>query len=539
MTLPLSGSPISLGQVNTELGSSPTANVSLNDTNVRSLAAKLSGTIAMSDLHGKSNDGLTAAYYFDGSDGVKINAAANNSANLTFGTGDFTVEFWMKANTTQTTYATIIDSSANNTGVYVGIAQGGGGTPGKLSFFAQQGASSLLQSANTVTDNTWRHIACVKFANTGMLFVNGVKEANTATGAWSTVTNAFLANGHIGRSSFGAGTNTDNTYTGWLSNLRVVKDRAIYTANFTPPTRTLAPIPNTSLLTLNNSTIVDATGNNFSLTAKNIFPELTLTEIPPITATVPVIFSSSNVATVNVYSVSKSAGWDGNNGLVIVTINNNVVLSSPSTGSFAMVIDDGFYGGLKLINNGTIVGKGGIGGNGGTAPTLTSATGGSPGLSGGPALSVLGPVRIQNVGRIAGGGGGGGGGGGSCRVTPSTNPLAVPPTRRAAGGGGGGGGIGIATGGAGGAGVNGNGGAGGTSTTTTAGAAGAAGVNGVTAGAGGAGGGYGSSGATGGTGNGNVLAPAGGAAGAAGSAIVGVSKVTFISRGTINGAESG
>ena len=529
MTLPLSGLPISLSQVNVELGSSPTANVNLNDTNVRSLAAKLSGTIAMSDLHGKSNDGLTAAYYFDGNDGVKINAAANNSANLTFGTGDFTVEFWMKANTTQTTYATIIDSSANNTGAYVGIGQGGGGTPGKLSFFAQQGASSLLQSANTVTDNTWRHIACVKFANTGMLFVNGVREANTANGAWSTVTNAFLANGHIGRSSFGAGTNTDNTYTGWLSNLRVVKDRAIYTANFTPPTRTLAPIPNTSLLTLNNSTIVDATGNNFSLTAKNIFPELTLTEIPPITATVAVTISASGVGTSNVYTLSRNAGWDGNNGLVIVTINNNVVLSSPSTGSFAMVIDDGFYGGLKLINNGIILGKGGVGGIGGTSTASTDAGSGTAGAAAGPALSVLGPVRIQNVGRIAGGGGGGGGGGASGRTGSK---------RRSVGGGGGGGGIGIASGGAGGTGVNANAGAGGTSTTIAAGAGGAGGVNNITGGAGGAGGGYGSSGDNGGTGNGNVNGAAG-AGGAAGTAISGVSKVTFISRGTINGAESG
>jgi len=535
MTLPLPGSPISLSQVNTELGSSPTANVSLNDNNVRALAAKLSGQIAMSDLQGKSNDGLTAAYYFNGTNnGVVINAAANNSANLSFGSGDFTVEFWMRANTTQSTYATIIDSSTNNTGTYIGVGQGGGGTPGKLSFFAQQGVSSLLQSANTVTDNTWRHIACVKHANTGMLFVNGVREANTANGAWSTVTNAFLANGHIGRSTFGAGTNSDNTYTGWLSNLRIVKDRAIYTANFTPPTRTLSPIPNTSLLTLNNSTVVDVTGNNYSLTAKTVLPELTLSEVPSISPTVAVTISASGVGTSNVYTLSRNAGWDGNNGLVIVTINNNVMLASPSVGSFAVIINDGFYGGLKLINRGTILGKGGDGGNGGTAPTTSSATGGSPGASGGPALSVLGPVRIQNIGRIAGGGGGGGGGGGSCSFTGN-----FPFTRRAAGGGGGGGGIGIGSGGAAGSGLNANGVAGTASDTNVAGAGGAGGFNGVRAGAGGVGGGYGSSGANGGVGNGNFTSPAGGAGGAAGTAISGVSKVTFISRGTINGAESG
>jgi hypothetical protein len=532
MTLPLSGSPISLSQVNTENGYTPSTIVSLDDTNVRSLATKLTGTIAMSDLQGKSNDGLTAAYYFDGStNGVKINTFSSNSANLIFGSGDFTIEFWMKANTPQSQYAMIMDTSTNNTGTGVGVGQNLG-TAGKLSFFPQGTVTGSLISANTVTDNTWRHIACVKFANTGMLFVNGIKEANSAVGAWSTVTNAYLANGQIGRSTYGGGSSSDNTYTGWLSNLRVVKNRAIYTANFTPPTRTLSPIPNTSLLTLKGSTVFDESGNNFPLTAKDALPTLTLTEIPSITPTVPVTISGSSTGTANVYTLSKSAGWDGNNGLVIVTVNTGVMLNAGSVGSFAMVIDDLFYGGLKLINKGNIVGKGGAGGAGGSSSAFTNAGGGAAGSSGGPALSVLGPVKINNTGRIAGGGGGGGGGG-------ATTGIVSGLSQRSAGGGGGGGGIGVASGGAAGTGVNANGGAGGTSDTNVAASGGAGGVNGVTAGGGATGGGYGSSGGTGDTGNGNNLKPAGGAGGAAGTAISGVSKVTFIARGTINGAESG
>lgn len=53
MTLPASGA-ISLGNVNTEIGYSSTATISLNDTNVRVLAQKSSGVIAMSDLQGKA-----------------------------------------------------------------------------------------------------------------------------------------------------------------------------------------------------------------------------------------------------------------------------------------------------------------------------------------------------------------------------------------------------------------------------------------------------------------------------------------------------
>lgn len=46
---------ISMSQVNTELGSPSSSQISLNDSDVRSLAGKPSGQIRMSDLHGASN----------------------------------------------------------------------------------------------------------------------------------------------------------------------------------------------------------------------------------------------------------------------------------------------------------------------------------------------------------------------------------------------------------------------------------------------------------------------------------------------------
>lgn len=54
MGLPSTGS-ISMSQVNTELKKSAIATISLNDSAVRKLAGKTSGTISMNDLRGKSN----------------------------------------------------------------------------------------------------------------------------------------------------------------------------------------------------------------------------------------------------------------------------------------------------------------------------------------------------------------------------------------------------------------------------------------------------------------------------------------------------
>ena len=52
MTLPTG--TITMGQVNTELGRSATATISLGETAVRSLAGVASGAISMNDLRGKS-----------------------------------------------------------------------------------------------------------------------------------------------------------------------------------------------------------------------------------------------------------------------------------------------------------------------------------------------------------------------------------------------------------------------------------------------------------------------------------------------------
>lgn len=54
MALPLSGA-ISLAQVNTELGIASTTPISLNNANVRTLAAVPSGSLGMNRLYGKSN----------------------------------------------------------------------------------------------------------------------------------------------------------------------------------------------------------------------------------------------------------------------------------------------------------------------------------------------------------------------------------------------------------------------------------------------------------------------------------------------------
>ena len=119
---------------------------------------------------------------------------------------------------------------------------------------------------------------------------------------------------------------------------------------------------------------------------------------------------SSDTTNYNLKSAAIAAGWDQTVPLVAtITINSSIYVYSTSTGSYAFDTGSSFYSGstLALINNGTILGKGGDGGTGGL-----NASAGAAGGSGGPAFIGRYAINVTNNGTIGGGGGGGGGGSG-------------------------------------------------------------------------------------------------------------------------------
>lgn len=206
---------------------------------------------------------------------------------------------------------------------------------------------------------------------------------------------------------------------------------------------------------------------------------------------------------------------------ITVTINPGVTVSSTSTGSSAFLVPSAFSPGdtVTVINNGTIVGRGGNGGNGGPRPGSPGVPG-TPGGSGGPGLNVQRPVTIQNNNRVAGGGGGGGGG------AMGINPVNDSDQ----GGGGGGGGVASGSGGTRGTASGGNGTNGTSATLTTFGPGGSGAPPG--GGPGGNGGTFGSSGSSGGSGN---IGGSGGSGGSSGAAVTGNPFITWNPTGTRNG----
>ena len=109
---------------------------------------------------------------------------------------------------------------------------------------------------------------------------------------------------------------------------------------------------------------------------------------------------SSNQANADLRSLAVAAGWNQSSA-VIATVASNVYIYSTSTGTAGLTISGSWPGGVTLVNNGYIMGKGGDGG------VVSSATySGSPG-SGGPAISLGVSCSITNNSYIGGGGGAG------------------------------------------------------------------------------------------------------------------------------------
>ena len=163
------------------------------------------------------------------------------------GTGDFTWEAWI--------YPT---SWANaNHAVYATTATGGLfiGKIGSDFAVRAYGVANQITSGTFPTLNVWTHIAAVRSGTTLKLYYNGVEVAST--------TNSYSfaqATVRIGADDGGA------TYTGYISNLRLVKGTAVYTGNFTPSTSPLTAISGTSLLTCQGGVIADSSTNNFTIT---------------------------------------------------------------------------------------------------------------------------------------------------------------------------------------------------------------------------------------------------------------------------------
>jgi hypothetical protein len=209
----------------------------------------------------------TGSVQFDGS-GDYLTTPDNSNFNL--GTGNFTIEcfVYLKDITSNGGYVGIVNRHNYYTSTGWGLWKEGGG---KFGFWYN--AVSQINGTTDVEINKWYHIAAVRNESTISLYVNGTLEGSTTNTSFNDASTSF----GIGAADVGATWNSSYPVNGHISNLRIIKGQALYTKNFTPPTRELTVISNTVLLACQSTTNTaqEATGKTITVNGNAVANELT------------------------------------------------------------------------------------------------------------------------------------------------------------------------------------------------------------------------------------------------------------------------
>jgi hypothetical protein len=267
--------------------------------------------------------------YFNGASYFDI--AANTSFNE-FGTGDFTVECWFNcvaADFSSQTPSLISVSTVWSTSVAYQLEVRAGGV---VYFFAGDSIPiSLNSGATTVALHTWNHVAASRSSGSTRLFVNG---ANVAIHTGSVNISKPSQSMRIGQFTQGG----TQFMTGYISNARVVKGQALYTANFTPSTTSLT----TTSQGITSANVLLVCNDNRFRDANTTPRTITVTGLPSANAYSPFAETVSSIG---------SAYFDGSGDNVIVADDPSLEL-----GSGAFCVECWFYTNSISVN-GTIIDK--------------------------------------------------------------------------------------------------------------------------------------------------------------------------------------
>lgn len=173
-----------------------------------------------------------ASALFDGTGDALI---VENNSSFAYGTNDFTIEFWLRRNTTGTG-AIIFDQRPTGTL----------GTQPCLYFVSDGTLYYYTNAGNRITgpvltNNIWYHIALSRSGTSTKLFVDGTQVGSTYTDSTNYTAPSTLK---IGGDQYDT---NGGHFNGWIDEFRI-SNTARYTSNFTPATTPFVNDNNTLLL---------------------------------------------------------------------------------------------------------------------------------------------------------------------------------------------------------------------------------------------------------------------------------------------------
>ena len=186
---------------------------------------------------------------------------SSNGGELALGTDDFTIEFWVYPENTPFGNSTCVILDYRLTGDASGLPVI------YLSNFAIQffANGDNLISGDYLYPYTWYHIAVTRNGTSTKMFINGTQTGSTYndTKDYQSSTNRPLI-----------GNSWDNyPFAGYIDELRIVKGKALYTSNFTPPAAPLSVTTGVPGLVGDLATFNDVSVNNNGTLQNAIFKD--------------------------------------------------------------------------------------------------------------------------------------------------------------------------------------------------------------------------------------------------------------------------
>jgi len=206
-----------------------TNNYSIVNSTATNLPVTINGNTTISTAQFPT--GMSSSIYFDGTgDFVTL----PNNAAFDFGSGDFTIEMWIYFTATSGDLFSKRATTANYTPIIIYLTSSKIGYSGSTTGSTWDINGSFSTGTTTISTSTWAHIALVRQSGTFRSYINGVSDLVVSGVSAALMTNTTAV-------TIGAGGTAGSApFQGYISNARVVKGTALYTANFTPPSAPLS-----------------------------------------------------------------------------------------------------------------------------------------------------------------------------------------------------------------------------------------------------------------------------------------------------------
>jgi len=244
-------------------------------------------------------------------DGAVSFDGSNSTLNITgqsdvaFGTGDFTLECYVYFSSSDGTLDSISETRSGNVDGFILGRFHTSGYEGKLVVYTD--GNYRVPADSATPNNTWVHVAVVRSSSVTKLYIDGKAQSTT-----------YSDSNNYSNDDLIIGENKDGSYQlhGFISNFRLIKDQALYTSDFTPPTEPLT------------TTSQSATASNVKLLCCQSTTQTAAAAVSPSIGGVNngTVWSDYFTASDNFTSSGRGAGFDG----------STSTLSQPATNSSSL-----------------------------------------------------------------------------------------------------------------------------------------------------------------------------------------------------------